>query len=936
MTIAIPNRLKDKLLEESSSSKNGTWHGDAVKILENVENYYAGSPEFFPDYTSHGTIHIEKTLELADKLIPDETMKKLKPRDIAVLIGSIAAHDLGMFITDAGVEKLLAGEFSGCKIEPLDKLTWEEAWEEYKKEVKRFNDRQLINMFNQSHPVDFDKMDISAINKEDIRVYGEFFRRYHPRLSHHIALEGFPGSKTEDIFINTGELDDYKDIIGLIARSHGMNMLETEDYIKENYGRNAIFFGKIKDIPVFYLMSVLRLADYLDAGEHRAPIVLEHRQEIEVPLSKDEWKWNQCINFDDNCWDDLSQGLNIHADPDNSQKFNKIEQWLKAVQREIDLSWALLAEKYTADVYKLSIHRITSNILDKFSRDDFNKKFVIKESKIKVNHDIVKLLIAPLYGDDPSYGVRELLQNAVDACRERKKLEEGKGNTEYIPKVVINIDTKKKIFTITDNGTGMNEDILLNYFLTIGASFRNSDSWKKNFAPEDGKTANVVRTGKFGIGVLAGFLLGISIHVETKHIDENLGYSFDFGMDNNVINIERKKFDHIGTRIVIKLSDKAIKHLKGEEKPSDIKWYEWYVFKDPDVRYYFDGNEMNPYAKRIFVPQNNDVANEDWFIFESSEYESLRWRYTGNHGYVNYVNSNDLEKYYCNGIVVPEIEPYSMGEGLGLLVWVPSVSVVDKKCRLKLDLSRKKILEFPDEKGVIKELYKYILARLLICNSEAEDYTYYRFNTKGSDNNLGKLLLHDINYLLTKDGFTLFCPAFVVAANTEHIVFIDTDPQLRIDYNENIAELNIKAPFVLNRSRAVELGLYDTSAYITHKKLLQRWEIKEEFNKRNRHTVIDDNLKYSKKYDASALFYGFEFDGCNTTIPFDECKLDSNNIFMIEEIKLNVIERLGENNVMLNVIKEYLGDDIWIPYNFEDRKKKFPKAFKELAKYMKS
>lgn len=37
---------------------------------------------------------------------------------------------------------------------------------------------------------------------------------------------------------------------------------------------------------------------------------------------------------------------------------------------------------------------------------------------------------------------------------------------------------------------------------------------------------------------------------------------------------------------------------------------------------------------------------------------------------------------------------------------------------------------------------------------------------------------------------------------------------------------------------------------------------------------------------------------------------------------------------MIQAIKEYLGDDIWIPIDMEERKKKFPKAFKELAKYM--
>jgi hypothetical protein len=34
------------------------------------------------------------------------------------------------------------------------------------------------------------------------------------------------------------------------------------------------------------------------------------------------------------------------------------------------------------------------------------------------NADLLKLLVAPLYGNDPSIGVRELIQNAIDAVRE--------------------------------------------------------------------------------------------------------------------------------------------------------------------------------------------------------------------------------------------------------------------------------------------------------------------------------------------------------------------------------------------------------------------------------------------------------------------------------------------------------------------------------------
>jgi HSP90 family molecular chaperone len=37
---------------------------------------------------------------------------------------------------------------------------------------------------------------------------------------------------------------------------------------------------------------------------------------------------------------------------------------------------------------------------------------------------LLKLLVGPLYSDDPGIGLRELLQNAIDAVRELKELQE--------------------------------------------------------------------------------------------------------------------------------------------------------------------------------------------------------------------------------------------------------------------------------------------------------------------------------------------------------------------------------------------------------------------------------------------------------------------------------------------------------------------------------
>ena len=90
-----------------------------------------------------------------------------------------------------------------------------------------------------------------------------------------------------------------------------------------------------------------------------------------------------------------------------------------------------------------------------------NSRFLTEEVKITANPEITKLMIAPLYGDNPTFGVRELLQNSVDACLERKEKEAKKENpSDYHGLVTISIDSRHDlgndkemdVFTIEDNG----------------------------------------------------------------------------------------------------------------------------------------------------------------------------------------------------------------------------------------------------------------------------------------------------------------------------------------------------------------------------------------------------------------------------------------------------------------------------------------------------
>jgi molecular chaperone HtpG len=112
--------------------------------------------------------------------------------------------------------------------------------------------------------------------------------------------------------------------------------------------------------------------------------------------------------------------------------------------------------------------------------------------------EVLKLLIEPLYGDRPEIGIRELIQNAVDAVRERREFEKNHPDSaDHAPSdlrddVVVWLDEPDNngaaMLTVSDRGIGMTEEIIVNYFLKAGASFRRSVAWKKEFESEGSNT----------------------------------------------------------------------------------------------------------------------------------------------------------------------------------------------------------------------------------------------------------------------------------------------------------------------------------------------------------------------------------------------------------------------------------------------------------------
>ena len=146
-----------------------------------------------------------------------------------------------------------------------------------------------------------------------------------------------------------------------------------------------------------------------------------------------------------------------------------------------------------------------------------SKGFSFSDLRLSLDYNAVTNLLMGehIYGDR-KYGLRELIQNSIDAC---KTMEESATKMEkfryqnYQPYISVILDKDRKKVMVMDNGSGMSIDILKKYFLNVGVSYYASDDYRlqdREYSP----------IGHYGIGFLACFMLSDKVEVNTVYYNE--------------------------------------------------------------------------------------------------------------------------------------------------------------------------------------------------------------------------------------------------------------------------------------------------------------------------------------------------------------------------------------------------------------------------------
>jgi hypothetical protein len=688
----------------------------SVTVFDVWLAYFTKGLPFFPNYTDHGPAHISAVLRSVDALIPDVSFKELSPHDAGVLILACLLHDSAMHLAEEAANSVIRSESSKKLLKIIDQSSWATLWAAYVREGRVWEEDRFENVFGQ---IERFRPDGTALARDmpretqlwdnfDRLFMGEFLRRNHPRLAHEIAVFGVPAPDGVADRLQLSVDRETADLAGIVARSHGMPLRKAVDILSEQ----ADFVQEVRGVKAVYLMTLLRIADYLEIDASRAPKGLDAIRALRNPLSDLEWKTHQAVPVKTKHPD--PEAIYVEVRPADVHTYLKALRLLRSVQNEFDLGWAVLGEIYQSKQdecwarLKLKWRRVRSNLerREKFAN---TVPFIPREVRLVADSsNLLKLLVLPLYGDRPTVGIRELVQNSVDSVRER--LVSAKGSIEDRNRkkdVVVSVCRRGVAkhppvdwefwLEVDDRGTGMSVDVLSDYFLKVGASFRASEAWKSTFIDEHGRS-RVLRIGYFGIGVLATFLLGDQMLVSTRDANSPVGVLCKVKLSSK--ELELRKVDRpVGTTIQVKISQQLAEDLI--KNPSA---WDWYRMASPSmIRYNWCSEGGKEIRGARYLPDLAANPPEPWRFFKTADFPAVLWTY------------GDAPGFVCNGMLTEVVLKWPTHIGSNFLR-VPNISIADPDAKILLNLQRTQVVGevLPFFEALAEETVRDFLAFCLV------------------------------------------------------------------------------------------------------------------------------------------------------------------------------------------------------------------------------
>ncbi len=430
----------------------------------------------FPMFTLHNETHICNVMQLMADLLGDD-LDKLTRDETAMLIMSACCHDIGMSYSDEEKEEL-------------------------------FNDVDRLNQYLENNHGEYVK---AFSSKNNVPVMTDDMIQNYLRSIHHERVMDLLLDIEWPSVLN-GKAD--KEDLICICKSHGKDITELDE------------MEATATVDLRFCAILLRLADILDFDTSRAPEAIykysgfQNINDSNALKSKEEWdKHLASQGFDFRHVNERVHmySLNYCAICKSMQVEQTVNCYLDWVDQELS-SCGRQLKRFSGRWHDFILP-------GKIKRNIKSEGYVSGQYRLSLDQDkILELLIGKDLYSDPSVFVRELIQNAIDAVRTREQLDK---NLSSDWKGQINIrcwmdQEGYHWFRIEDNGIGMTEDVIMNYFLKIGSSYYSSDTFSKSKL-QCNADPDYMPISRFGIGILSCFMgdeQTNQVEISTKHFKE--------------------------------------------------------------------------------------------------------------------------------------------------------------------------------------------------------------------------------------------------------------------------------------------------------------------------------------------------------------------------------------------------------------------------------
>lgn len=467
------------------------FHQTVKTVYNNVKDVLDNRiPAIFPNYTLHNTGHSFRIINYMSKIVDD--FRKLSELEIAMLIIAALLHDVGMAVSEEDIEAIKNDTFSFSEIK-------------------------------------FSAM-LRLLKGNETEATQEYVRRIHAELSGRFIRNNL---KQILILPNLSNLD-FTEELALICESHTRDY----DWIKKHLSLHDIRGDYTFNAQ--YLACILRLADILDIDGNRTPYKL-YKLIAPKGSSDEEWRQHFVIFNNDKIIDNEKthqRNIVFHGKSQNADIHRKILNYIDWVEAELAGGLALVAGMKTQ--YNLPFD-------EKPKVNIQTEGYTFSGYKMALKFEAISSLLMgeKIYGSK-SLGLRELIQNSLDACRIRQENEKKVfGEDPYEPRLKVILDKVNNQVIIKDNGVGMSIDIIKNHFLNIGVSYYQSFEFLlKDLAYKP--------IGNYGIGFLACFMLSDKVVVRTRHYHSKYQYLIQLERGNEWTSLtEKEDIGFFGTEVIL-------------------------------------------------------------------------------------------------------------------------------------------------------------------------------------------------------------------------------------------------------------------------------------------------------------------------------------------------------------------------------------------------